>query len=412
MRVLLISPKYHGGGAERCARELFDGLPSVGIDTTLFVARRAPDDPPNVVPVRLPGEKYLRAFELILKRPIDGRHIGSTIRLGTIRPGQFDIVHLHNLHGGWVSSSAVQKLCARFPSVWTLHDEWAVTTGLPYDLSRVYSESEIIAQFGAEPVLSPGHTKALAIQRDVVKRLPRPQTVISPSQYILDLAGTCPWFSKAARIRLPYGVTMLTEPNSNVSRHEARKHHGLPQDSSVILLVAANLKSPYKGIHYAIEAINRLTAPMHVLLVGTDSNEIAKLLKHPTVATGFLASQSDLALAYRAADVTVIPSVADNYPYVALESLSCSTPLVCFTIGGMPELAGNEDRGICCPPFDTLAMAAAVHDLLTHKDKRAVLGNTGKQWVWAHCAYDSFLKSHVRIYAETIERFREAACER
>ena len=231
MRVLLISPKYHGGGAERCARELFDGLPSVGIDTTLFVARRAPDDPPNVVPVRLPGEKYLKAFELILKRPVDKRHLGSTIRLASVRPTQFDIVHMHNLHGGWVSTSAVQQLCTRIPSVWTLHDEWAVTPGLPYDLSRVYTESEIMAQFGADPILSPGHTRAPAIQGDVVKRLPHPQTVISPSQYILDLAGKCPWFAKAAKIRLPYGVTMLTEPKSNVSRLEARKWRPSPRTS-------------------------------------------------------------------------------------------------------------------------------------------------------------------------------------
>ena len=41
---------------------------------------------------------------------------------------------------------------------------------------------------------------------------------------------------------------------------------------------------------------------------------------------GYVTSDAKLAQMYRAADVTIMPSTADNLPYVALESFACETP--------------------------------------------------------------------------------------
>jgi glycogen(starch) synthase len=50
-------------------------------------------------------------------------------------------------------------------------------------------------------------------------------------------------------------------------------------------------------------------------------------------------SEEELALAYRAADVTIVPSVAlEGFGLVAAESLSAGTPVLVTPVGGLPEV--------------------------------------------------------------------------
>lgn len=408
MRVLLITPTGRSGGADRCARELFHGLRSIGHTTTMCVADRQSSDPDGVRGLRMPGEKYLRALEVISRRPIDWRHIGSLRVLGRMHEGDFDVVHLHNLHTGWLSLGAIRRLCERLPVVWTLHDEWAVTPGIAYDLSRVYSEHEIRSRFDARYVLSPNHARARRIQASVKKHMPRPAQIVSPSQYIYDLVGRCPWFGSSGRALIRYGVTMLAEEAARAEQGAARKRFQIDQRASVILLIAARLDSPYKGIGYAVDAINALPGEPVVLAAGDGADAIAARLNKRCVQSGFLRSQADLALAYRAANVTLIPSVAENLPYVGLESLSCATPIVCFSVGGMPDIVGNDERGLLCPPFDVGRMSAALSSLLSDASLAARLGASGRAWIESNCGFDAYLQRHVTLYSDTIGAFRRS----
>ena len=61
---------------------------------------------------------------------------------------------------------------------------------------------------------------------------------------------------------------------------------------------------------------------------------------------------------YRAANVSVVPSVAlEGYGLVVLESLATGTPVVASAIGGLSEAVGNFDEGSLVPPGDPNALA-------------------------------------------------------
>lgn len=81
-----------------------------------------------------------------------------------------------------------------------------------------------------------------------------------------------------------------------------------------------------------------------------------------------------LALAYSAADVTVVPSLADNLPGTGLESLACGTPSVAFSAGGVGEVVHDHETGLVVPPSDAQALAKALTDLLTNNDRRRTMG--------------------------------------
>ena len=57
------------------------------------------------------------------------------------------------------------------------------------------------------------------------------------------------------------------------------------------------------------------------------------------------------AVVYNAADIYVHPSLADNAPLTVIESLSCGTPVVSFSIDGLPELVIPRKTGWLADKF-------------------------------------------------------------
>ena len=407
MKVLLVSTKYRGGGAERNARELFERLPGRGFVPSMFVADRFDGDPPGVHGVRVAGEKYLRALEWALP-PQDWRFLGSRRSLGRVPPGGFDVVHFHNLHGGWMSTAAAARLARRIPAVWTMHDAWGVTGGLVHDLARVFSYEEFRRRY-AGPQPFPLHSQepsARALTSHVLPRVPRPAAIICPSQYLADLAAAAPHFRGVPVWRIPYGLTMLERAATGATREEARAAYGIAPGAKVILMVAAAFDSPFKGIAYALEVLRRLKpGEAEVLALGGNAGALLRDLPVRVTSPGHVSDEDKLALAYRAADATLIPSVADTFPYVALESFACRRPLVTFRVGGLTELVGAAERGLSAAPFDTAELLAHVRTLLEHPDLARHKGESGRAWVEGNCRVDRTLDQITAVYREAAAHF-------
>ena len=83
--------------------------------------------------------------------------------------------------------------------------------------------------------------------------------------------------------------------------------------------------------------------------------------------TGRLA-EADLPLAYRAADLSVVPSVAlEGFGLVVAESLAAGTPVLVTPVGGMPEVVAALAPQCVCPAVGPRALAATLGDALHGK---------------------------------------------
>ena len=76
---------------------------------------------------------------------------------------------------------------------------------------------------------------------------------------------------------------------------------------------------------------------------------------------------------YSAADVFVIPSLQDNLPNTALESMACGTPIVGFEVGGIPDMVQHGKTGLLARPHDAQALENAIIELLKHSQRRSLL---------------------------------------
>ena len=99
---------------------------------------------------------------------------------------------------------------------------------------------------------------------------------------------------------------------------------------------------------------------------------------------------ADMAALYRASDVVLNPSLADNMPISALEALACGVPLVSTNVGGIPAMLRDGETALLVAPGDAAAMARALLTLLARPDYAARIAAAGlehvRQFSWQRVA--------------------------
>jgi UDP-glucose:(heptosyl)LPS alpha-1,3-glucosyltransferase len=124
-----------------------------------------------------------------------------------------------------------------------------------------------------------------------------------------------------------------------------------------------------KGVATSIDALARLPAPAHLIVVGKDK----RLARYAGRARALGLSgrvtlagpQADPRPYYGAADAFVLPTLYDPCPNAALEAMACALPIVTSTRSGAAELALEHEAGFVCEPGDAATLAThmrALHD--------------------------------------------------
>lgn len=405
LRVLIVSPAFDGGGAERCARELFQTLAAdPAVDPTIVV-RGGPRSPqPGAITLDSAVDRVLNHATLLPGVHDWTRRSGARF-LRSIKREDFDLVHLHGVVHCGLPLRGLSDLANRFPTVWTLHDEWGVTGGLAYDL-RECADPRDRKRCSRHTCFAPDFRSGF-VTRQLSRHPIRPQVVIAPSRWLLAKAEQCGRFSGASFRLMRYGLPLLNEADRQMPKDAARQALGIPTDQRVILLIASALAVPYKGMRYALEALSLVAAtaarPPTVILCGRDAERIhGQLPRNLSVVATFAATNAELCRIYRAADCTIMPSLADNFPYVAIESLACETPLVAADCAGLKEIVEESGGGVIAKAADAPALAAKLAELLADPGKRAATGSSGRAWVELHCEMTRYLIATADAYRQSI----------
>lgn len=136
-------------------------------------------------------------------------------------------------------------------------------------------------------------------------------------------------------------------------------------DHPVVLCTAAG-DDPRKRLDVLVAAFGRLAATdadVHLDLVQPRPEAAQRLVAElPAdvqarcrVRTGL--GPDEIADAYRAATVTVLPSVDEAFGLVNVESLAAGAPVVGSDHGAIPEIVDDGRTGVLVPPDDPVALA-------------------------------------------------------
>lgn len=347
LKVYHLSSAPFSGGAARAGFRLHLGLlREEGIESFWLDAEGSAHGP-SVLKLPLPTNPS--SFFLRMRRKkwakITHNHFGPTTPPASNPIGWGSIEMLEklpkpavwNLH--WVSwfldwENLLPWMAEQAPIVWTLHDLNPLR-GIWHYEPQPEERTPIRLKYEAE---------AIEIKRRALAKIPKDRiTFVGPSKWMVEECRKSPVTAGFRVEHVPYGLN--AKIFTNRPKQRIREIFGIPQSHFVIGFVADSVNDPRKGIHLLLEAIKELAnshSNLHLIAVGSGIIEpLAICCTH----VGSIQNENMMSHIYSSCDFFVCPSTQDNLPNTVLESLACGTPVLGFSVGGLPDLVDSDTKG-------------------------------------------------------------------
>jgi len=164
-----------------------------------------------------------------------------------------------------------------------------------------------------------------------------------------------------------------------LAAHRAATRASLRIDDERIVFLLVGSGYERKGVGRAIEALARVPAPAHLVIVGHDRDpaRYRGLARRRGVEARvtFAGPQADPRPFYGVADAFVLPTLYDPLSNAVLEALACGLPVITSRRCGAGELVAAFDAGTVCDARDIAAIAQAMHALLVPGARSAAAAN-------------------------------------
>lgn len=406
-KILRIHTTFSQGGAARTAQTLHNALNRTPGLLSYFAYGRGPKvKNERTFKFAFFPEVYFQAF---LTRFIGLEGFGmwfSTKRLiNYIKNNNFDLIHLHNLHGYYLNLSFINWLKKnKIPIIWTLHDEWPITGRCthPFDCDRWEKGCGKCPDLSLYPKTYFFDFSALMWKRkkEVFSEGWNP-ILVCPSQWLADRVGES-YLNRYQIEVIPNGIdTELFKPKDKI---EARKKLGMPLSKKVILFVAPKLKDEQKGAKFFFETLKYVkTKDWMAITLGKKIDLNGKLQKNINIKQlGYISDPELVAEAYNVADIFCITSLDETFGRTVAESMACGTPVVGFKTGGVSEQVSN-DCGILVEPKNIKDLAEAINKLLNNNEKRKRLSLNCRKRALENYSVEKFKERYIDLYKKILK---------
>lgn len=413
MKVLHLNTYAGNGGAGKACTRLSKALQKHGIDSQvavnfLFKANKEVHDLSSgffskwltaaaIISERLANKIFVKHLPIPFSIPLWGKNLSERDLLKSA-----DVIHVHWVNHAFLRPRDIAKLALlEKPLVWTFHDSNAFTGGCHVRYSCENYQNEC----GNCPVLKNSHPN------DLSHRIWKSK---SQSYQIIDFTVVAPsaWMAESVvKSKLLTSKTVLNIPNTldtdvfkPLSREEARKTLGLSPDRFILMSgFMPSRNDMHKGTSYLVEALEifaqgyQNTDQFELVIFGNRDTSNVPAFPIKTTFLGTISSEEKLAACYSAADVFLAPSLEDNLPYTVMESLSCGTPVVGFTTGGIPDMVQHKSTGYLAEYRSSVDLAAGINWVFGHTDKE-VLRSNAREYVMSNFSEEEIAGRHIEMY--------------
>jgi glycosyltransferase involved in cell wall biosynthesis len=339
-----------------------------------------------------------------------------------------NIIHCHNLHGGFFDLRALASLSARVPIVLTLHDAWLLSghCAHSFECDRWRIGCGKCPDLNIYPAIRRDATaQNWRKKRDIY--LSSRLYIATPSEWLMRrvkqsiLAAAC----VESRV-IPNGVDVKAfspGPAANI-----RLKLGIGPDTKMLLFIADHARqNPFKDydtLRSALDILSERCQDLDILFVAlgdTGSDEIVHSVNIRLLP--FTDDASEVANLLRATDLYVHAARADTFPSTIIEALATGTPVVATSVGGIPEqIRGLEGASHGWPgPFDDSSsatgiltsqgdadeMASAIELLLRNADLRQRLAENAVRDARLRFDIESQVTHYIDWYHSILQSWQE-----
>ena len=361
LKVVLVNHSDTLGGASVVTLRLMHALRKAGVDARMVVSSKTTDDE-HVS--QMCGRKTQKL--LFLKEHLDifvnnGFNRADMFKVSVASAGydilkhpwvkQADVVCLNWINQGMLSFKSIERLAkAGKRLVWTMHDMWNLT-GVCHHAHECgrYCQNcgncQYIKRGGKENDLSRrvwNEKKRLYDVADI--------HFVAVSNWLADKCRESSLLSNR-----PVSVIPNAFPTSDYTTVATlpMEHCGINFDKNIIIMGAARLDDPIKGIEYAVEAFNHLhdnypdvARDCVAVLFGDIRDEsILSRIRLPYRHLGRISDTKVLRNLYAASKVVLSTSLYETLPGTLIEGEAAGCVPVSFGKGGQPDIIDHKVNG-------------------------------------------------------------------
>jgi glycosyltransferase involved in cell wall biosynthesis len=293
------------------------------------------------------AEPY-RQMEIL--RGIEDFQNPGTWRLLELFPEAANIIHCHNLHGGYFDLRFLPWVSWQVPVILTLHDAWLLSghCAHSFDCERW--------KYGCGQC--PDLTIHPGIRRDATAyNWQRKRKIFAnsrlyaatPSRWLMDKVNESALANGIEESRvIPNGVDLsIFRPGD---KKEVRLALDIPPDAKVLLFAANGVRQNVFKDYQMLEATfnlvsKRLSGRDSLFIVLGEDGSVEQNGGAEVRLVPYQRDQATVAKYYQAADVYVHAARAESWGLTITEALACATPVVATATGGIPEQIKALDLG-------------------------------------------------------------------
>ena len=248
---------------------------------------------------------------------------------------QADIIHLHNIHGGYFDLNALIQIAKEKKIVWTLHDMWPITGGE----AHVFENENYKKGIGATPykhippISSPiidRRQHYLELKKKIYCSIHKNLCFVPVSNWLENCLLSSYVYDKKIKEKMIYNgyddsVFYTIERNKN----------------ELVKILIFSAQNPFKGESIFEEVLSKITVPFELIVVG--KNIFIDGVKTTTLP--YISDRKKLADLFRSIDVLIFPSNAESFGLVPLEAMACGVCVFASAVGGIPEIIQQDETG-------------------------------------------------------------------
>lgn len=319
---------------------------------------------------------------------------------------QADVIHLHIIHSGFFSVLDLPRVTRRKPTVWTLHDPWALTGHCihPFDCEGWKRGCGSCPALDTPFEMTWDNTRVMfALKRRAYQQMDL--DIVVASSWMRRMVEQSPLFDSST-IRLheiPFGIDLSRFCPGNVAA--ARARFGIPEDRVVVMFRA---EGEFKGVAFILDALKRLQTTARVMLLSVGKTGVLTHLegKFEIRELGWTNDEHEMVSAMQACDLFLMPSTAETFGVMAIEAMACQKPVICFAGTALPEIVDAPRVGVSVVMRDTSALATAIKWLVENEPERRHRGRLARRLCEVRYADDDYVKNIVTLYRKALIRAR------
>jgi len=172
------------------------------------------------------------------------------------------------------------------------------------------------------------------------------------------------------------------------------------------VVLSFGLLRPYKGLENLLEAFTEVKGA-ELWIVGNPRMPVEPLHEAAALSgakvrfvTRFV-EDAEIPAIFRAADVVALPYLDAEHSGVLYTGLAFGKPMVVSAVGGFPEVA-EEGAARLVPPGDTVALAAALRELIDGPAAREELAAAAREAAAGPYSWDEAARLTLALYEELL----------